>query len=773
MGERSGPGLHLRLLGVPEIALVGRPVRLRRRSAVALLAYLAVTGRPHSREALAALVSGDDAGAGPAERRLSNALAELRVALGGPAGYLLADRETVALDTSRPLRLDVTALQGAAAAARSGDPGAARTAGELYRDELLAGFALPDAPAFDEWLLLQREHLLATLTQALQAGLDRLVRRGATADAADATAVARRLLALEPWREEAHRALMVLLARAGQRAAALAQYEACRRALAAELGVPPAAETRALRDRLVAGPVPVPSNLPAPLDETIGREAELARLADLLADPARRLVTLVGLGGSGKTRLAVEAAGRLVAPGGAALEPLFPDGVCLVSLDGPGAVDVPRGSGEGPAVGPAAGLLAAVEDALARVVAPPDPRVAASGAGPAALCECLRARRLLLILDGLHDAATAASAAPLVVAWLRQAPGLKVLATGRVRLLAEGEAVLEVRGLPLPAGPDDLAASPAGALFLREAARARWEAPLDAAGRAAAAAVCRAVDGLPLALELAAGCLRGMTCADLAAELSRGASGLDLLAAETVGRPARLHRMRAVLDDAWAGLPEAERDALRGLSDFDADFTQASASAVAGVTAPQLLALTEAAVVVRLCGAGAHGDGAAGRYALPALVRAYAAERLAERAPEAHRVRTRHGDLGAATSGRFLPAVDAAGAGVPGRPPLGARPEAPRPPHASWWPPGGGLSAPPGRLDVAIAGYLAERAALREQRVHREQPWAAGPCAGPPVGLPSAARSPPPPAETTPTPGGSLTLTGSGLVIDSLTGRRL
>jgi predicted ATPase len=349
-------------------------------------------------------------------------------------------------------------------------------------------------------------------------------------------------------------------------------------------------------------------------------------------------------------------------------------------------------------------------------------------AGPAAqgdLGERLRPRRLLLILDGLHDAETAAAAAPLVVAWLRRAPGLKVLVTGRVRLRAQGEAVLEVRGLTVPAGPDDLAGSPAGAFFLRAAARARPAPPLDAAGRAAAAAVCRAVDGLPLALELAVGCLRGMTCADLAAELRRGASGLDLLAAETVGRPARQHRMRAVLEDAWARLPEAERAALRGLSVFDGGFTRSAAGAVAGVTARQLLALTEAAVVVRLRGAGAPGDAAAGRYALPAPVRAYAAERLAECPAEERRVRMRHGHLVAALSGRFPPAADAARAGAADGPPPRVRPPTYRLPLADRRAVG---------LDDALAQYLAERSALREQ------PWGAGPGAVSFVGLPPSAR---------------------------------
>src|SRR5262245_21359167 len=256
--------LRLHLLGVPEISLDGRPAHPRRRSAVALLAYLAVTGRAHHRDVLAALLAGE-ADEARAQKHLSNALAELRAALGD---CLVVGRETVALDRERPYWLDVDAFEHCAAAAAEGDAGAAREAAALYRGELLAGISLPDAPGFDEWLLLQREHLQEALVQALQALLDGLARRGAPREG---VAVARRLLALEPWREEAHRALMALLARGGQRSAALRQFGACRRALAAELGEAPAAETRALYERLRAWPRPVPHNLPAPPWPLAGR----------------------------------------------------------------------------------------------------------------------------------------------------------------------------------------------------------------------------------------------------------------------------------------------------------------------------------------------------------------------------------------------------------------------------------------------------------------------------------------------------------------------
>jgi hypothetical protein len=145
----------------------------------------------------------------------------------------------------------------ALAAAKTGDDlDAMGEAIAMYRGEFLAGLVLRDAPVFDEWLLLQREYFRSTLVQALQATLDRQAPYGTAGAGLE---LARRLLAIEPWREEAHRALMVLLARSGQRSAALAQFAACRRILAQELGVEPSQPTLELFQRLKAGPAPIPT----------------------------------------------------------------------------------------------------------------------------------------------------------------------------------------------------------------------------------------------------------------------------------------------------------------------------------------------------------------------------------------------------------------------------------------------------------------------------------------------------------------------------------
>jgi len=190
---------------------------------------------------------------------------------------------------------------------------------DLYGDGFLAGYSLPDSPAFDEWQFFEGE----TLRDEFAGALQRLAGwYGARGEYDRAIPYARRWLALDPLHEPAHRALMRLYVQAGQRTAALRQYDECTRLLADELGIVPGPETeqlyRAIRERreLPGDHRPHPGvsanprgvhNLPAQLTPFVSREALLADIAQRLADPACRLLTLVGPGGSGKTRLALEA----------------------------------------------------------------------------------------------------------------------------------------------------------------------------------------------------------------------------------------------------------------------------------------------------------------------------------------------------------------------------------------------------------------------------------------------------------------------------------
>ena len=258
------PTLSLSFLGAPRIESDGQPVEIPARKAIALLAYLAITGQPHSRERLAALFW-PEADAEHARGALRAALVALRRGLGD--GWVLANGDTVSLGerergegerdqeagdrrqgAGSSLTWRASALRLPAARAHTHTANApcpacqARlaAAADLYRGDLLAGFTLSDCPAFDEWLFFETEGLRRDLAGALE----RLAASHAAGGELElAITASRRWLALDPLHEPAHRSLMRLYALAGQRSAALRQYEECVRILAAEVGGPPSAET--------------------------------------------------------------------------------------------------------------------------------------------------------------------------------------------------------------------------------------------------------------------------------------------------------------------------------------------------------------------------------------------------------------------------------------------------------------------------------------------------------------------------------------------------
>ncbi len=320
------PTLSIALLGTYAVTLAGRPVTAFAYDKVrGLLAYLAVEAdRPHRRDHLATLFWPEQ-DRRSALQSLSQALYQLRRVLGDPAAtppFLLITPQTIQFNPASDHWLDTqefTSLLDACHAHRHAQQvtcpeclARLQQAVALVHGSFLEGFSLPDSPDFDEWALFQRERLQRLATEALRTLANGCERRG---DAAQALVYAQRWLALDPWQEEAQRQVMRVLAASGQRSAALAQFESCRRILAVELGVEPAPETVALAQRIrdaLDGQGSLQGtrhNLPAPLTPLIGRDHELNSILQRLQDPACRLVSLVGPGGSGKTRLALEAAG--------------------------------------------------------------------------------------------------------------------------------------------------------------------------------------------------------------------------------------------------------------------------------------------------------------------------------------------------------------------------------------------------------------------------------------------------------------------------------
>ncbi len=595
--------LELSLLGTVAITRNGAEVggQIPAKSQ-ALLCYLAVTGHPHTRERLAGLLWGDKSEAG-AKANLRKSLSNLRQLFGDA---LIINRQTVAFNRDSAYRLDVEAFEAAAAeddpAPERLDP--LREAVELYRGDFLEGLSVRQALAFEEWLLSERERLRQMVIRALQCLSATYTGRGEYAAGIEIT---NRLLALEPWQEEAHRQLMILLARSGQHSAALAQYETCRRVLAEELGVEPLPETQALYHRLKTRQEVAPHNLPPQDTSFVGRKAELIQIAHYLDQSDCRLLTLIGAGGIGKTRLALQAAGQ-------ALD-AFADGVYFVPLAGISSLEF---------------LVPTIMEAL-------DYPLSGQADPKQQLLNSLHQKKILLVLDNFEHLFSSpggnGSGRELVLEMVRTAPKLKLLVTSRERLNLQAEWPLTLQGLPYP--PAETAFEEetfeAVELFAQGAHRVRSDFTLSAewpeVGR-----ICRLLDGMPLGIELAATWVSMMPCVDIARELARG---LDLLSTTLHDVPARHRSLEAVFDHSWQLLSEPERVVFKKLSVFRGDFDRQAAQQVAGASLATLAGMVNKSLLRVV---------SPGRYDMLEPLKQYAALRLAESVtPASSEIQDRHG----------------------------------------------------------------------------------------------------------------------------------
>jgi predicted ATPase/DNA-binding SARP family transcriptional activator len=622
--------MEVSILGTLELRRDGDAVPVTGARVRALLARLALdAGRDVSPAVLIDAVW-DDAPPGDAGHALQALVSRLRRVLApggelvsGTAGYRLqVDPEAV-----DAVRFEKLAAAGAAAL-RDGDP--ARAAAILR--EALALWRGPAALG----------ELAGTQRFATAAGsrLDDL-RLAATADRIEAdlalgaggelVAELDALSAAHPLNERLAGQRLRALAAAGRPADALEAYEALRVRLDAELGAVPSPELQAAQLAIVtAAPVATQdapaaparrSNLRAGVTSFVGREAEVDRLAALLDE--HRLVTLIGPGGAGKTRLAGEVAGRRL--------PRIADGAWMVELAATTDPDDVPSSVLG-----ALGLREARMLAGSTTMAGSGP---GSGDATAHLVDVLAERETLVILDNCEHLLDAT--AVLADLLLAQCPALRILATSREPLGIAGEHLAQVPPLGLP--PADASAAealthPAVRLFADRAAAAAPDFAVDATTVAAVVEICRRLDGLPLAIELAAARLRSLPAAQIAARLD------DRFRLLTGGSRAALPRqrtLRAVVDWSWDLLSEPERALARRIAVFPAGVTAASAAAVGVGThvgaedVPELLAALVDRSLLTLV------DRQHGRYRMLETIREYGIERL-EETGELADVRTAH-----------------------------------------------------------------------------------------------------------------------------------
>lgn len=616
--------LEIALLGELQIILGGRPLHdeLGAKEA-ALLCYLADTGERHSRQALAGLLWSEST-EDRARNSLRVALSTLRKTF---PHHLDITRQTVTFQKEAPHRLDVHELAaalrdvGVAAATTGEDEAILRHLLALYRGDFLETLATGEGP-FDEWAAERRTAWQGQMRRALDTLSGRLLEAHAYETAVDALLP---WLQIAPWQETAHRRLMLAYGRLGRYDAALRQYEQCRRALAEELGVEPAPETLTLYQRLLAAQRAQRPRLPEQQTPLIGREEELARIGRMLADPACRLLTITGMGGMGKTRLALAAARRAAEE--QALH--FVNGVAFISLA---------------ATETAEALPLTLATAL---------NVPLSGRGdPAAdVVDYLQPQEMLLVLDNFEQFLPAggrggAPAGPqggvaLVARLLESCPHLKVLVTSREPLQLAAEWRLDLEGLAAPpphVEQDAAAVQGYGAvqLFTAMAQEVRPGFQATQANAPLLARLSRLVGGMPLALKLAAGWLNVRPLGQIVAEAAENA---DALAAAQEELPGRQRSMRAVFDYAWQQLDAEEKRVFAALSVFRGGFTARAAAHVASATPFVLAALVDRGLA-QLPAGGATGGPT--RYEFHEVTRVYAAERLAERPSAAARAQHAH-----------------------------------------------------------------------------------------------------------------------------------
>ena len=597
--------LSITLFGSPQIARGKQQITLQRRKDLALLVYLAVTAQAHSRDILATLLWPDsDQSQGRANVRKN--ISRLKSDLG--EDVLLTIGDQVSFNPSISLWLDTAQFQSQLEQPKKHNhilqnngqslceecQSALENAVQLYHNGFLEGFSLPDSHTFDEWQFFQSEGYRQNLSDALQSLIQQYIHQELYSQA---LVHCRRWLAMDTLNESAHRQLMSVYALDGQQAAALKQFEECARLLDDELGVEPELETielfESIRDRRfnknqkrsdvklpkqnldqklpeISTTPKIAHNLPSTTTPFVGRTRELGEINKLFEKPTCRVVTLLGPGGSGKTRLAIQTGTSFNS------ENKFNDGVWFVQL----APLTDHNS-----------IIPAIQNELSI------PANAGQDNPLQHLISYLRSRQMLLILDNFEHLLNTESIS-LISELAHNATRTKILITSRERLNIQGEYLFPVEGLESPTEETLLSAQEVDSeqtafgairLFEQSAQRVQPSFKVTRENIKTVAQICQFVQGMPLAIELAAAWIEALPLEEIHKEVKQD---LDFLRSELHDIPDRQRSLRSVFDSSWSKLSRPTRSTIKALSIFRSSFSREAAQAITGLSAKTLLELT-------------------------------------------------------------------------------------------------------------------------------------------------------------------------------------
>jgi DNA-binding SARP family transcriptional activator len=574
-------GLRFKVLGGIQVQLGGETIEFSRQKATALLVFLAVTGERQPRDALATMFWPENTQA-RAYANLRQAIWEIRRSLGDD--WLEVTRYSLQMISRNNLWLDIMEFHDLIRQVKKHvHPRGMvcedclanyKQAVALFNGDFLAGFSLRDSPEFDNWQYFQTEELRREIGRIYQQLAEWFLQKQ---DYVQAIAYAQPWLQLDELNENAHRALMRIYYASGQRSASIQQYKNCVSSLERQLNITPEPKTTELHEKIqsvslrfetrpIEGLKPLAgSTLPVPITPFVGRIDEIAALSDLILNPDIRLLNILAPGGMGKSRLAIEIARKLM--------PHFEDGVLFVPL-------APLETSEI--------FISYFANAIGYIRVEGQPL-------NQQLLDYFQDKSTLLVLDNLEHLAKMSQ-------WIRDllanSPKLKILATSRIPLNFHAETRFHLSGLNYPdeGTEEELNSYSAVTLFLRSARRARpvfrpakddWQYIGE---------ICRLVEGMPLAIEMASSWMEILSLPEIIKEIR---SGLAFFETDICDIPERQHSLYAMFDYSWKNLDKRERDQFSQLTIFRGGTTREAAEKVVGLSLRQLVGFVNRSLLNR------------------------------------------------------------------------------------------------------------------------------------------------------------------------------